>query len=351
MIRVGIIGAGAISHSHIAAYQKLEDVKIAAVCDINNNRASSVASTYKIEKTYDRHTDLVNDPDIDAGSVVTWNNSHMQISIDALNAGKHVLCEKPVAMNAEEAEKMVEAARSSGCILLPGFCTRYEDGVRLLKRYIDADELGHIYYAKAAFLRRYGSPGGWFADRKLSGGGPVIDLGVHILDLARFLMGAPMAVTVTAEVYNHIGSRSEIEGVNRYLSVDFNDGSDVEESAVALIRFDNGLTVHFETSWLLNLKEDVFQLEVFGSKAGARLYPKIELYGDKFNHLVNSNPQYSNNENLPNYDFDMEIRHFIRCIRGEEKCICTPEDGLEMMRIIDAVYESARSHREILIRR
>lgn len=205
-----------------------------------------------------------------------------------------------------------------------------------------------MYFVKAVYLRRHGNPGGWFADNRRSGGGPVIDLGVHVLDLARFIVGG-RAVSVYAVTHKMPGKQAVSNAP--HLSADSGQIHDVEDFASALIRMDNGVTIQFETSWNHHVESDVFQLEVFGTKGGATVYPKVSIATDDFGGACNIQPLHSNNEHNPNYDFDEEIAHFIQVIKGVEQPIVTADDGVECMRITDAIYESANEQREIRITR
>lgn len=176
-IKVGVIGAGSISDMHFESYKNNKDVEIYAVCDINEQRAREKADKYGAEKYYKKYQDLLIDPDIDAVSICTWNNSHAEISIAALQAGKHVLVEKPLCKTVEEALEIEEAVQESDeKTLQVGFVRRFGTNTQVLKKFIDSGDLGEIYYAKASCIRALGNPGGWFADKERSGGGPLIDL-------------------------------------------------------------------------------------------------------------------------------------------------------------------------------
>jgi predicted dehydrogenase len=350
-LTAGIIGAGTISHCHMEAYRKILGVRIAAVCDINAERAEQFCRRYGVERYYPDHRKMLESEKLDAVSVVTWNDAHAPIAVDAMKAGAHVLCEKPLALNAREAMEMARVSQSTGKLLLPGFCTRYEEGARLLKAIADGGDLGRLYHVKATFLRRCGNPGGWFADGKRSGGGPVIDLGVHVLDLARYFTGSPNALTVSASVNRLDRGHDSVRTAGRYMSADYAEGGDVEDSAMAFIRFDNGVTLDFETSWSHHVKEDSLQMELFGAAAGATLYPHVQVFSDKRGYLCDTVSRHTNNEDKPNYDFDEEIAHFVSCVRGEAAPICAAEDGVEVMRIVDAIYRSAAERREVEVAR
>lgn len=243
-LRVGVIGAGSISDLHLEAYQNNEQATIHAICDLNEQRARAKAETYGASKVYTDYRDLVADPEIDAVSICTWNNSHAEISIAALYEGKHVLVEKPLSVTVEEAKRVEEAVRKTGKLLQVGFVRRYAANTRILKQFIDAGDLGEIYYAKASCLRRLGNPGGWFADKERSGGGPVLDLGVHMIDICWYLMGCPKVKSVTGNTYRKLGNRANVQNLSFYRAADYDASKNtVEDLANALIRFENGASL------------------------------------------------------------------------------------------------------------
>ena len=215
-LKVAVIGCGGISGVHLPAYAKNPNVEIYALCDINEKNLNHRGDEYNVDPA--RRFLNVNDmltacPEIDAVSVCTWNAAHAECTIAALNAGKHVLCEKPMAMNAQEAEAMADAARRNNKVLMIGFVRRFGNDCCLLKDFIDNDQFGEIYYAKTTYLRRKGFPGGWFGDKARSGGGPLIDLGVHVIDLTRYLMGRPQPVSVYGATFSKLGARENIKRV------------------------------------------------------------------------------------------------------------------------------------------
>lgn len=350
-VYVGIIGTGTISRFHMEAYKKLDNVQVIAACDINEERVRKFAREYNIPNVFTKYEDLLSMKEINAVSVTTWNIYHCPISIAALKAGKNVLCEKPLAMNSREAEEMVKTAEETSRILMVGFCTRYESPVAVLKNMIDKGDLGRIYYAKTSFIRRWGNPGGWFADIERSGGGPVIDLGVHALDIVRYLSGKPKAVSVSASVYNLIGRKPDIKGMGKYNPADSSEADNVEDSAAAFIKFYNGMSLFFETSWVQNIKEDSFRVELYGDKAGAQLYPALEIYEDRHDYLTQVNPVYTNYSKDDQFVFDEEIVHFIDSVSKGTECTCPGIDGFEVMCIVDAIYESAKTGKETYIMR
>jgi len=352
-INVGIIGAGNISESHVQSYKKLENVNVLAVCDINRERAEDYARRYGIAYVFEDYNEMLKLEELDAVSVTTWNNGHAPISIAALKAGKHVLCEKPLAMNARQAQEMVDTANETGKLLMVGFVRRFEKHANYIKQVIEDGDLGKIYYAKTGYIRKWGNPGGWFSDKKRSGGGPVIDLGVHVIDLVRYITGKPKPVSVMASTFNYLGMKPEMKGLSKYLSRDYdekNPYNDVEDAATAIIKFDNGMTLFFETSWVLHTKESTNYLYLYGDKAGVQMEPVLEFYKeDGRNYFVEERPLVQEEKNKFSAIFDREIAHFVDCIANGVECISPGEDGIEIMKIIDAIYKSAETGHEVII--
>lgn len=350
-IKVGIIGTGSISHCHAMAYQKCADAELYAACDINLERAKAFAKQYGIDETrvFSGVDEMLALQELDAVSVCTWNNAHMECSIKALRAGKHVLCEKPLAMNAAEAKKMQEAVKSSGKLLMVGFVRRFGSNTQAVKEFIENGDLGHIHYAKINSVRRWGNPGGWFSDKKRSGGGPVIDLAVHVIDLVRYLTDKPKLLTVSAATFHDLGMMPGIKGVEKYNSNDYAEYNDVEDGATALLRFENDLTVLLEVSWTRFIKKDRSSVEFFGSKAGLMLDPILEIFERRGDYLIDTKPQLTYEGINMEEIFTGEINHFIDCVKNGSECICPVEDGVALMEILDAIYRSAELGREIAI--
>jgi len=353
-LRIGIIGNGSISHLHANAYKKLPNVELVAACDINSERGKSFAAKYGITRTFSDAKQMLSEVELDGVSVCTWNNTHASNAIAALNAGINVLCEKPLALNAELGKEMIEAAQRNGKLLMTGFVRRFGVETGALRDKIANGSLGSVYYAKTGYLRRVGNPGGWFANSELSGGGPLIDLGGHIIDLARFLMGNPQAVSVQGSTFSHIGARENIQGIDIYKSADYdkaNPFNDVEDMAVGYIKFDNGATLVVETSWSQHIKKDKFYVELYGDKGGVSLVPELEIFSEKDNFLTDEKVVIDNSLKDIQGIFDSEIAHFVDCLANGTPCCSPAVDGLEVMRIIDAIYESAKTGHEVIIRR
>ena len=350
-IKIGIIGTGNISNSHIQAYLRNPNVELYAFCDINEKQLHTMGEKYGITRLFTDKDEMLKLPEIDAVSVCTWNSAHAECTIAALNAGKHVLCEKPMALNTQEAEAMKAAAEKNGKLLMIGFVRRYGNDCKILQDFINNDFMGELYYAKATYLRRDGNPGGWFGDKSRSGGGPLIDLGVHVIDLVRYLSGNPKPVSVYGATFQKLFDRKGSIGAPKYLSASAteNDICDVEDLASAMIRFDNGEVLSVEAAFSLNLKNDTGTIELFGTKAGAKLSPELEIYTDINNYQSNISlvaPSALAFNDL----FANEINHYVDCLTSGAQCKSPAEDGIEMMKILDAVYESARTGHEVILK-
>lgn len=350
MLKVGVIGGGSISEFHINPYIANEDAELIALCDSNEQRLALAGEKYGVTNLYNNYIDLLQNKDVDAVSICTWNNTHAEMAIAALEAGKHVLVEKPLSLTVEEALAVEEAVKKSGKQLQVGFVRRHGSNTKLLKQFIDQDELGEIYYAKASCIRRLGNPGGWFSNRSKSGGGPLLDLGVHMIDICWYLMGKPRPVSVSGNAYSKLGNRSNIENLSFYKAADYDSTlNDVEDLANALIRFENGASLYVDVSFTLHAKEDELYVKLFGDKGGAEIEPELVMVTEKNNTILNMTPQ------IDNLSFDFvsaftnEINHFIECCLDGKETLAPVEDGVQVMKMLNAVYESANTGKEIYL--
>ncbi|MCD9021673.1 Gfo/Idh/MocA family protein [Cohnella silvisoli] len=348
-INIGVIGTGSISSLHLSSYQNNPDAQIYAICDVNLGRAEKTVEQYNAKKAYSDYRELLQDPDIDGVSICTWNNTHAEIAIAALNAGKHVLVEKPLCRTVEEALRIEESVRLNGKIFQVGFVRRFDPNAQLAKQFLDNGELGEVYYAKASCLRRLGNPGGWFADKSRSGGGPLIDLGVHIIDLCWYLMGKPKVKSVNGAIHSKLGNRSHVKGLNFYKAADYDaQKNNVEDLAVAFIRFHNGATLAVETSFTLHAKKDEISVRLYGDLGGVEIEPEFMIVSEKYDTIMNLNPQVNHLSIDVNGSFQNEIDHFISSIQTGHTPIASVQDGVEIMKILCAVYQSGEEEREIV---
>lgn len=349
-IRIGVIGAGSISGFHLSAYANHPEVELVAICDLNEERAQTKAQKYNVPNVYTDYNKLLEDGSIDAVSVCTWNNSHAPISIAALHAGKNVLCEKPLCKTVEEAREMEAAVKKSGKKLLVGFVRRFASNTRIVKEFIENGDLGEIYYAKASSIRRFGNPGGWFADLERSGGGPVIDIGVHVIDLCWYLMGRPRVKTISSNAYRKLGNRSNIENLAHYKAADYDKNvNNVEDMANALIRFENGASLLVDTSFTLHAKKNEAIVKLYGDKGGVEIEPELAFVTERYNTILNIDPQIDNKGLDVVKAFQDEIDHFVDMCFGRKETLSPVEDGVEMMKILCGIYESAEKGTEITL--
>ncbi|WP_216855163.1 Gfo/Idh/MocA family protein [Paenibacillus alba] len=347
-LNIGVIGAGSISDMHLQSYSKQADARLIAVCDLNRQRAEDKAAAYNIEHIYTDYHELLANPEVDAVSICTWNNSHAEISIAALRAGKHVLVEKPLCKTVEEALQIQEAVRESGKILQVGFVRRYDTNAQLVKQFIEGGQFGELYYAKASCLRRLGNPGGWFADKERSGGGPLIDIGVHVIDLCWYLMGRPKPVSVSGNTYNKLGNRSNVRNLSFYKAADYDVAlNNVEDMANALIRFENGASLLVDVSFTLHAKKDEIAVKLYGDKGGVEVEPELVFVTEMQDTILNVSPQTDDKSININGAFSNEIAHFLDCCRTGQTPISPVEDGVTMMKMLCAIYESAAKGQEI----
>ncbi|WP_251548900.1 Gfo/Idh/MocA family protein [Neobacillus muris] len=344
-LRVCVIGTGSISDFHLKSFANNPDAILYGAYDYVNERAEEKAKKYGISRVYSSLDEVFEDPHVDAISICTWNNTHADISIAALKAGKHVLVEKPLSMNVEQALKVEAAVHETKKTLQVGFVRRFAANTRVLKAFIDNGKLGDIYYAKATCLRRLGNPGGWFADIERSGGGPLIDLGVHIIDVCWYLMGRPKVKAISSHTYQMLGNRGNVENLSFYKAADYDKAKNtVEDMANALITFENGASLMLDVSFTLHAKKDEIQVKLFGTKGGAELEPELMLVGEENNTIVNIHPQIDHLTFDFAHSFQNEIDAFVTSCLSGTRPVAPVEDGVEIMKILAGIYEASEKN-------
>ena len=345
-VKIGVIGAGNIGRHHIGCYQKVPGVQVVAVADPVLAAAEGAAKQFNIPNIFGCHKDMLEKVEMDGVSVCTPNAFHAPQAIDALKAGKNVLCEKPMSTTVKEAEAMVKAAKESKKLLMLGFVRLFDSGVEVVKKYLDDGQLGQVYHSVVFEVRRRGIPGlgGWFTTKKVSGGGPLIDIGVHALYSTVWMMGAPKPVAVSASCYSKFGSRKPYVYVGMWGSPVPGGTFDVEDYATALIRFENGATCTLECAWAANAGGGSF-VQILGDKAGLKWEGgNITFYGENEGYLTDFTPQFAKGD-----AFVAQMKHYADCIRGEAVCRCPGEYGLMIQRILNGVYDSSKANREVKI--
>ena len=347
VLKVGIIGAGGIARmAHIPGYQALEDVEVAAVADVDEQAARRTAEEFDVPRVFTDYRDLLALDDIEAVSVCTPNFMHKEPTIAALRAGKHVLCEKPIARNAAEGRAMVAAARRYRRQLMVALQWRFRPEAQVLKRFVEAGDLGEVYHAHARAMRRRGIPGwGDFVEKEKSGGGPLIDIGVHILDLTLWLMGHPRPVSVTGVTYAKFGHRRDVVGLLGQWDV---ERFSVEDFAVGLVRFANGASLLLEASFAANLKENVFNTHLYGTEAGASAFP-LEIYGERHGAVTDTTvPTFGRWARVKPHS--AEVAAFVEALRNGKPVPVPGEEALVATEIIDGIYASAARGRVVRMR-
>jgi len=360
-LKVGVVGTGMIAVAgHIPAWKSLkDDVEIVGVADILADRAQLVAKTEGIPHAYGDWQKMLDELELDVVSVCTPNAYHKEQTIAALEAGAHVLCEKPVATCHADAVEMFEAADDAGRTLMVGQTARFSPRSRAAKEIVDSGKLGEVYYAETYFLRRRGVPTwGQFHMKEHSGGGPVYDLGVHAIDLLYWLLGNPKVQAVSGVTFTKLANKDEglatsladsgaPLGVLTPRPYDYKD-FDVEDMAAGLIRLEGGAAVAFKTSWAANIPKNTGSTMILGTEGGLVLDP-LTLVANMGSYQVNVEPQVPAGRAVAFSGHWEETEHLVRVLRGEEELLVKREEVLNVIRTLDALYQSAAEGREVAL--
>ncbi len=353
-VKVGIVGCGGIgTQKHLPALSALDYVEVVAFCDLVEERAKKAAKEFGVEgaKVYTDYKDLLKDSEIQTIHVCTPNKSHKDISIDALHANKHVLCEKPMAKTAADAKAMLQAAKETGNLLSVGYQNRYREDSRYLKKACQRGDLGEIYFAKAHAVRRRAVPTwGVFLNEEEQGGGPLIDIGTHALDLTLWLMDNYKVKSVKGSVYKKLGDQTETG--NAFGDWDPEEFK-VEDSAFGFITMENGATIILESSWALNtLDVGEAKTTLCGTKAGADMRDGLRFNMADLGKLAEKKPAlgadgvdfYEGGDDKPEV---IEAKTFYDAVMNGSELVVKPEQALVVTEILEAIYESARTGKTI----
>jgi predicted dehydrogenase len=345
--RVGFIGAGGISHMHMKHLKAIAGVELVAAADVVEKSLEKVKADFAIQRTYKDYREMLKtETDIEAVVVCTPNGLHAENSIAALEAGKHVSVEKPMAMTAAEGRKMVDAAKRAGKHLITGFQFRFDERTQLIRKHVEQGLFGKVMHVRCQALRRRGIPNwGVFGRKDLQGGGPMIDIGVHVMEMAHYAMGAPRPVTASGNTWTFLGNKPS-EVVSMWPNWDHKTYT-VEDYAVGQIRFDNGALLSIEASFVAHIEKDVWNFQLMGEKGGAD-WETASVFHDQNGYMFNSKPGW-----LPATGWDAvwpkKCQHFVAVCRGERQSISTGDDGLAVQKMLDGVYASAAAGREVPI--
>ncbi len=350
-MKVGVIGCGRIANAaHIPGYLKCEDVEIKYFCDIIPEKAQYCVDNYHVGTAVTDYHTVLDDPEITAVSVCTPNLAHRFISIDAMRAGKHVLCEKPAARTYAEALEMQKVQHETGMTLNIGVVNRFKEAVIGLKKMVDAGELGEVYHVYAAFRRYRGIPGlgGAFTTYAISGGGALIDCGVHFLDIVMYVTGDPTPVTASGRAFSKLGVDMKnyvYESMWSEDTKDLNGTYDVDDFVTAFIRT-AGPTITINGSWAQNIGVGESYIDFLGTKAGVRMkygHNDFHLYGVRDGKLTDDIMTFEDNN-----AFDTEIRRYVDCVRSGEKLASHIDYNILTSRLMQGIYDSSMQDREIV---
>jgi len=352
-LRMGLIGTGAIMRdAHMVGLTALRDagrMELVAACDVRRDVAQALATQHAIPQVFTDHREMLRQLDLDIVDIATPSAFHASIALDAFRAGCHVYCEKPLALTPADVRRLIRARDKAGKLLMTGQHMRFEGRHAAMKQYADAGVLGDVYYAKASWLRRRGAPGwGGFLTRSLAGGGPVIDIGVHVLDLTLWMMGFPRPVAVSGVAPQKLASLDHV--YNRPSWGDWRAQRqvfDVEDFAAGFVRFENGAVLALETSWLLNVvEEETMKSMLCGTRGG------MDVFAGKIVTQEYGIMRVSELQNFPQpKPHGAAIIAFVDAIEKGTPVPVPPEETLYVMAILDGIYRShARGGAEVKLR-
>ncbi|MGB8356251.1 MAG: Gfo/Idh/MocA family oxidoreductase [Chthoniobacteraceae bacterium] len=345
-LNIGIAGLGWPGFQHAIALGETTTGRVYSCADPDKQRQEKFNAEFHAEKTFQTVEEMVDDPDLDAIVICLPNALHFSASLAALQKGKHVFCEKPPTLNAAEMKVLQEEATKRGLVYFFGRQMRFSAEMLACKKAIEDGRLGNIYFARAIWVRSRGTPtgiGGWFTDKSKSGGGALIDIGVHALDAVWYLMGTPRPISVSAQVFRNF---DHLVDVPKF---------DVDDAAYGFIRFENGAVVQLETSWAANLPDDVpgegskRELQntlIYGSKATLRVNP-LAMFEDQKGELVTV-PLDIDTTIKP---FTRQIENFLDSILTKTEPVNSAQQAVYLMEMLDAIYLSSEKKQEIPIAR
>lgn len=344
-LRVGVIGTGGIARAcHMPAWQRIEDAEIVAAADIDKSALAAAVEKFGVPNAFTDYRKLLAMKEVDVVDVCTWNSVHAPAAIASLAAGKHVICEKPLAITPAEVNAMIRAAKKARRLLCTIQNHRFRPESQALKHFITAGHLGEAYYARCWAIRRALLPPGLgFITMDRSGGGPCLDIGVHVLDVTMWLMGLPDPVSVSGVSQRNLAHTRIIPG--HWGDWDRRKYS-VEDFAVGLVRFRNGATLTLEASWLGHTpKMEEFCSMILGPKAGVA-WPQCDVYSADGGSLIDSTLKP---KPIPYDGHEAELRAFADAVVNHKPAPVSPEESLKIIRILDGIYRSQKAGKEVRV--
>jgi predicted dehydrogenase len=342
--KIGFIGTGGIAIHQMNLLRKLGNVEIAAAADVAQGSLDRARNEHGVHRLYTDYRRMLHEcPDIEAVSICTPNGLHAENAIASLDAGKHVLVEKPMAMNAAQGQAMIDAAHRNHRHLVVGFQWRFDAKTQFIKDQIKAGQLGDILYVRVQALRRRGIPNwGVFGRKDLQGGGPMIDIGVHCLEMAHFMIGTPQPTSASGNTWTYHGNKPQT-AKSMWPNWDYKSYT-VEDLAVGQVRFANGIMLSIEASFVAHIPKDIWNVTIMGTNGGAN-WESSEIYTDVNDYLMNLTPGW-----LPTNDNFLEkMKHFVEVCKGQRQNESSGEHGLMIQKILDALYTSAAEGKEVTI--
>jgi len=342
-LRIGFIGAGGIARHHMKYLKAYPDVELVAASDVSEKALEQVKAETPITRVYSDWQTMLKKEKLDAVDICTPNGLHKQPAIDAANAGCHVLVEKPLAMDAKEGQAMLAAAKKNKKQLIIGFQWRYHAAAQMFHQLQQAGKFGEIMHMRCQALRRRGIPNwGVFGRKELQGGGPMIDIGVHIMEMAHYIMGSPKPVAASGNIFTYLGDKP-CNVACSWPNWDHQTYT-VEDLAVGQIRFDNGAIMQVEASFVIH-GEDVWNFQFYGQKGGGKFDP-VTVYTDDSGYMTNTTPAF-----LPKVDnFEVKMRSFVDSVLYGKPSESPGEAGLMIQKMIDGIYASAAAGHEVAIK-
>lgn len=338
-LRYGIIGAGGVSAVHLRCLAQRDDVELVALADVNPAAMEQHQSRYGIEHCYADYRLMLREQDLDAVSVCTPNALHCEHTVAALRAGVAVLCEKPMAANARDARRMLKVHAETGTKLVIGFQYRFDARTAFLKQAADDGQFGQILYGKVRALRRRGIPNwGKFGQKALQGGGPLIDIGVHALEMAHFTMGSPEPVSVSADMFTFLGNKRSDRVVSQWPGWDYKT-YDVEDLVVGRIRFADGSLLNIEAAFAAHIANDDWNFELLGAEGGCQWEPPA-IHRDESGHMIDKSPGWLPETSFQS-TFERKMDNFVEHVLLDEQTLAPASDGVAIQRMLNGLYRSA----------
>lgn len=338
-LRLAFLGAGGISRTHMDALSKMDDVEIVALGDPKRQPMEQWAEQFKVPKVYTDWRKMLKEVQPEAVSVCSSNGAHEENAIAAMAAGAHVIVEKPMAMNVKQAQNMINAAKKYKRKLVIGFQYRYHPATTFIKESVDAGVLGDIKYARVQALRRRGIPNwGVFVRKELQGGGPMIDIGVHVLEMTHYAMGSPKPISAIGNTFTYLGNKPSNKIRCSWAGWDFKHHN-IEDLAVGQIRFDNGAVLTLEASFAAHIEKDQWNFNLMGTKGGAQWDPAT-IYTDTNGHMVNVTPAWLGKGDFGTM-FASKLRNFVDYVTKNTPPTAPGEAGLMVQKMLNGIYDSA----------